>query len=323
MKNTLYFKIEDEEFDLQDCLKDQVTEEMLCQRCNTLMKNTYTANCGHHFCEECIKILKKCPIDEEIIIVKKIFISKIQNLKTTCPYDNERCTWEDKLNKLQIHSKKCDFKKISCTNNCEELVNRKELEKHLKDYCMKRIINCSYCRKKIIYADSIKHYENECNEMEINCTNDCGEGEIIRENFEEHLKKCPNTLKLCRICNKKIKQGEFNKHIHENIIDHFSNLNKNLELQKEEIKTLKEKIIDLKNDNKTQNKENKYLIELVVELKNFESKLEKGEFKFLKYIEFKIDSFTIEILNTNLDKEKIEELCLGIKYNKNLKELII
>jgi len=329
MKKTINYKIEDEEFYLEDCIKDQITEEMLCQKCDILMSNPYTVDCDNHICyicEECLKILKKYPIDEEKIsnkILRKNLLSKIQNLKTTCPYDNERCLWEDKLLKLKIHSMKCDYKKISCTNNCKELVNRKELEKHLKDYCMKRIINCPRCQEEIIYDDSIKHYENECNQIKIFFTNDSSKGEITREDFEEHLFNNPITFKFCSICNKEIEQSEFNKHIHENIIDHFSYLMNNLDQQKEEIETLKEEIIALNNYNKIQKNENKNLNDLNGELKNFENKFEKGEYKFLKSIDYYLDSLIIEIKNKNLDKEKIEEICLGIKYNKNLKELYI
>ena len=117
------------------------------------MRNPYFVDCDHNFCEKCLQIFTKCPIDNEKItnkILRKNFASKIQNLKITCPYDNEKCSWENKLIILEKHMKECNFKKIPCSNNCDELIYRKDLEKHKDEYCMNRPLNCPYCQKEIL-----------------------------------------------------------------------------------------------------------------------------------------------------------------------------
>ena len=77
------------------------------------MKNPYMANCEHNFCEKCLKSLKRCPIDNEIInnkIFKKKLHTKIENLKVNCPIDIEICEWEDILKNLESNYKHTNFR---------------------------------------------------------------------------------------------------------------------------------------------------------------------------------------------------------------------
>ena len=126
MKNTIKYKIEEREFELKDSIKDKVDKKMLCQKCQILMKHPYVVNCNHNFCKDCLKILKKCPIDDQEItskLLRKNLKLKIQKLKIKCPMENKenkKCPWEGLLEEFEKHFRQCEYKKIICTNNCKE-----------------------------------------------------------------------------------------------------------------------------------------------------------------------------------------------------------
>ena len=54
---------------------------------------------------------------------------------------------------LQNHMKKCPFGYVACPNNCNLEVLRSDLDKHLKEECIKRIETCKYCSLKVVSKD--------------------------------------------------------------------------------------------------------------------------------------------------------------------------
>ena len=52
---------------------------------------------------------------------------------------------------------------MDCSNGCGVKVLRKDMEKHLKEECEKRIETCSYCKVKVVHRDM------EVNPLKLHC----------------------------------------------------------------------------------------------------------------------------------------------------------
>ena len=49
--------------------------------------------------------------------------------------------------------KDCLYEYVPCTNNCNVEVLRSDLERHIKEDCVKRIETCKYCSLKVVFKD--------------------------------------------------------------------------------------------------------------------------------------------------------------------------
>ena len=129
-EDSIKYKILNEVINIKDYLEEQINEEYLCNNCKFLMREPYQTECEHSFCLDCVKNIKECPIDQEKIsnfIIRKAQKNKIQNLMINCPINKDKCLWKDKLMELEIHMENCNYKQISCPNNCGEFLIKKEI----------------------------------------------------------------------------------------------------------------------------------------------------------------------------------------------------
>ncbi|XP_072239649.1 TNF receptor-associated factor 5-like isoform X2 [Leuresthes tenuis] len=93
-----------------------------------------------------------CPVDGDVITPAEIFQDncckrEISSLEVYCT-NFPACTSVLTLNQLQEHLKLCQYEQLQCTNpGCEEVQQRRYLQKHLTNTCPHRREACPYCRQ--------------------------------------------------------------------------------------------------------------------------------------------------------------------------------
>ena len=45
----------------------------------------------------------------------------------------------------------CSYQEVECENKCGESLERRHLEKHLRDDCSHRVVSCNYCSLKVVF----------------------------------------------------------------------------------------------------------------------------------------------------------------------------
>jgi len=216
-----------------------VSSIMECPVCLLVLRDAVQTACGHRFCKNCIlKVLregrKACPVDNEPLEESQIFPDtfarrEIQNYTVHCRNYNERgCDWLGPLLELPSHLKVCLFEYVPCTNNCDVEVLRCDLEKHLKEDCLKRIEACRYCSIKVVFKNLEDHHST-CNEFPIFCPNNCSQDTIIRKNLEDHLQNhCPKARVHCPFkdlgCSFEGRREEVDAHFNDSFKSHVADL---------------------------------------------------------------------------------------------------
>ena len=88
-----------------------------CINCSMVSENNYCIDCNHCICTECLKKIKKCPIDNRIIDENTSFSfnfignNLLEALKVFCIYKYNGCTWMGTKKQLEeMHYHKCQFR---------------------------------------------------------------------------------------------------------------------------------------------------------------------------------------------------------------------
>lgn len=153
--------IDDGGYDLH--FVDDLQESFKCIVCHlTLRKPVQIIECGHRFCHNCFKKIRKysedrndilcCPFDRLEIDPTKVFRDKgiersILNLNVKCPNFEKGCAWEKELSNVQNHLRiDCEYELVKCSvKRCCKLVQRCEIKEHEKD--------CSNKEQKLTYEE--------------------------------------------------------------------------------------------------------------------------------------------------------------------------
>ena len=135
-------------------------EDFECPLCLHVTRDpNLTSCCGQHFCQSCISRIitdrKPCPFCKEsrfTVFLDKKQKRRVLDLKVKCSECSRGCSWTGPLGDLDNHgSKDCEFKDISCPNDCGMEVQRRRLADHLAKRCPKRSFECEYCGHKDTY----------------------------------------------------------------------------------------------------------------------------------------------------------------------------
>ena len=119
-----------------------------------------------------------------------------------CPSSSKGCVWEGELSNVSSHvNDVCGYQLVQCPNECGEVMERRDTEKHKKDSCKLREYTCPYCTSSP-YCDTFKNvttvHSEECGGFPLDCPNNCGEKRIRREDMPSHLAVCPEQVVPCR-----------------------------------------------------------------------------------------------------------------------------
>ena len=87
-----------------------------CMNCTLVSEFNYCIDCNHCICTECLKTIKKCPLDNRIIDENTSFsfnfigANLLEALKVYCIYKYNGCPWEGTKKQLEeMHYSKCPY----------------------------------------------------------------------------------------------------------------------------------------------------------------------------------------------------------------------
>ena len=136
-----------------------------CAICLFIVKKPYLVSCcGHRFCAECIKGLKKrgkaCPqCDKSFTFFPDKLLRKTLKRKLVfCSHVSRGCQWTGELSKLDSHLMDCEHVPIVCPNGCgHNSLFRLSVERHVQKECPLTLLRCSVCKERILRKDMSTH----------------------------------------------------------------------------------------------------------------------------------------------------------------------
>ena len=138
-------KAVDDHFHCSVCynvLKDPVmcrnNEHLFCRECITEHLNT-----NSHTCPECNENLTV-----ETLRRARVISNILSGLEIKCDYAHRGCQESIRLEELDSHVENCGFAPVKCSNEeCEMIVNKREIIHHESTVCEYRKVKCHNCGK--------------------------------------------------------------------------------------------------------------------------------------------------------------------------------
>ena len=131
-----------------------------CSICyNVLKEPMMCRNNEHIFCRGCITEhltvnSHTCPECNEDLTVgtlrraPRVLTNYLSELKVKCDYSNRGCQEYIRLEELDSHVENCGFAPVKCSNEeCEMVVNKREIIHHESTVCEYRKVKCHNCVK--------------------------------------------------------------------------------------------------------------------------------------------------------------------------------
>ena len=244
-------------------------EDFECPLCLHVTRDpNLTSCCGQHFCQSCISRItadrKPCPFCKRsrfTVMLDKKQKRRVLDLKVKCYECSRGCSWTGPLGDLDNHgSKDCEFKDISCPNDCGMEVQRRRLADHLAKRCPKRSFECEYCGHKDTYKLILEEHISECPKYPVSCPNNCTPNMFVRASLKEHTQQvCPLQQVDCEYksfgCTTVILRKDLARHMEDNIQQHMLLITKELKDMKEELSEAKEELSEAKEELSEANEE--------------------------------------------------------------------
>ena len=136
-----------------------VDDHFHCSICyNVLKEPVMCRNNEHLFCRDCITEhlntnSHTCPECNEDLTVETLRPSRLvsnilSELKIKCDYSHRGCQEYIRLEELDSHVENCGFAPVKCSNEeCEMIVNKREIIYHESTVCEYRKVKCHNCVK--------------------------------------------------------------------------------------------------------------------------------------------------------------------------------
>ena len=136
-----------------------VDDHFHCSICYSVLKEPMMCrNNEHLFCRGCITEhlntnLHTCPECNEDLTVETLRRARLANnilsgLKIKCDYSQRGCQEYIRLEELDSHVEHCGFAPVKCSNEeCEMIVNKREIIYHESTVCEYRKVKCHNCEK--------------------------------------------------------------------------------------------------------------------------------------------------------------------------------
>lgn len=224
-----------------------IPKACLCSLCNQLMKEPcHLTCCGTNYCKKCVERMRtqslacvKCrshsysiDTDERDKNLESVILSQ----GVYCPLKSQGCSWSGKLGGLEDHlewgvfnpgsTSECRYLPVPCPNECGLDMSRRNMEKHLKTQCKKRVKKCEFCKEEGVaeHIDTVHH--DICVMRIISCPNGCKMPGIRQSKLSVHLEvECPLRTVPCIYasigCTAQIKHKDSMSHNDSNIQEHF------------------------------------------------------------------------------------------------------
>ena len=145
-----------------------VDDHFHCSVCYNVLKDpVMCGNNEHLFCRECITEhlntnSHTCPECNEDLTVEtlrraRVISNILSGLKIKCDYSERGCQECIRLDELDSHVENCGFAPVKCSNEeCEMIVNKREIIHHESTVCEYRKVKCHNCGKIEQDVDEMK-----------------------------------------------------------------------------------------------------------------------------------------------------------------------
>ena len=136
-----------------------VDDHFHCSICyNVLKEPMMCRNNEHLFCRDCIiehlnTNSHTCPQCNEDLTVEtlrraRVISNILSGLKIKCDYSHRGCQEYIRVEELDSHVDNCGFAPVKCSNEeCEMIVNKREINHHESTVCEYRKVKCHNCVK--------------------------------------------------------------------------------------------------------------------------------------------------------------------------------
>ncbi len=142
-------------------------KEMKCKNynkgCNWIGK---VSDIDFHLKNECLKSLIKCTFKN---CNKMIMREELENHIQNCEFREEKCNDCQKMfpfKEIMEHFNLCTKKKIKCVQGCGAIIERGEMDSHIKNFCENSVVDCKF--KEFGCMDKFKKREMNV-KMESGC----------------------------------------------------------------------------------------------------------------------------------------------------------
>ena len=202
-------------YDCEFVQRPQSAFQSECPVCLLVLREPHQATCcGNSFCEACVKRVqadkKSCPTCNEVdfnVFPDKRLKRSLNEFRVYCSHKEEGCKWVGDLGELDKHVNLqpppdkllvgCQFSEIGCPY-CSEPFQRRNVDVHQSDECLKRPYSCQHCRQ---YSSTFEEVTQEhwaiCGSFPLSCPNNCG-AVVQRQEVEQHISQdCLLTVIEC------------------------------------------------------------------------------------------------------------------------------
>ncbi len=233
---------------------EPLPDKYLCGICKSVLNEPHvTECCGQHFCKNCLQKSRdlcngtQCPHCRRSNFHHFRYLPfkrEIDSLKVYCPRKSRGCSVQPDYAGKNEHEETCEYVNVYCTNECGEMLFRKDLESHTENYCQRRECTCESCGKVGEYKEIVtfKHFST-CPDVIIKCTNSC-RVQFKRKDSESHNSICPEVMVACDFaeagCQATPKRKDLESHMDTNMKQHLSQLMKAHTAIKQEHAAMKE-----------------------------------------------------------------------------------
>nr|ALJ01851.1 TRAF [Mizuhopecten yessoensis] len=210
-----------------------------CPICLLVLREPYQTECGHRFCQNCIKRWlretesePRCPVDNAPLGEGQIFPDnfakrEILALLVQCPNHKDGCDTQVVLKQLKKHLNTCEFAFLPCPNRCSHMPLRKDLTNHLEEMCPLRLLKCPTCHIEL-QAEYLQKHVDSCPLASVKCQF-CGNEGLIREQLQRHLNNdCPKAVIDCEFkelgCKETVERQSMAKHMQHCQQDHMQQM---------------------------------------------------------------------------------------------------
>ena len=235
-------------------------KEMKCKNynkgCNWIGK---VSDIDFHLKNECLKSLIKCTFKN---CNKMIMREELENHIQNCDFREEKCNDCQKMfpfKEIMEHFNLCTKKKIKCVQGCGAIIERGEMDSHIKNFCENSVVDCKFkefgCMDKFKKREMNVKMESGCY-MHLNLIADylLQMSKQLKEN-DEKLNRFQLEIETLNNKFDKFKNNEENNSNKANIINNNNNDNNNNNINNKNNNNGKNNnnTINLNNNNKNNN----------------------------------------------------------------------